>query len=131
MVSKRGQAVTLPHVPPNKLPEGSRYPDTGCAVSASCFRCPLPHCKYDVATFGTEAQYRRAKRDAQIVAMRDTGMEIKAIARRFGISKRTTSRAVSPVGREECRAIMVKWNRPFNFRAIIKLPALLRNGSAP
>ena len=123
--------ATLPIVRTDTLPEGSRFPDTGCAVFPNCLRCPLPHCKYDQAMFGTEAQYRRAQRSEQIVAMRDTGMERKTIARRFHVRRRTTSRAVSAAGREECRAIMAKWNRPLNFRAIIKLPSFLRNGSAP
>ena len=113
------------------LPEFADYRDVGCELAPSCLRCPLPHCKYDQALFGTEAQYRRAIRDAQIVAMRDTGVEIKTIARRFRISGRTTSRAVSASGREECRVIIAKWNRPLNLRAIIKLPVSLRNGSAP
>ena len=80
------------------LPGRDPYRDDGCEVSASCLRCPLPQCKYDVPNWAR--RNRRDRRDAEIVAAhRRERLSVPALARRFGVSDRTVFRALQR-GRE-------------------------------
>ena len=75
------------------LPESASYPDTGCEVSPSCLRCPLPQCKYDDPIW--YQQYRRQGRDRQVMAVhRAEGATVLQHAQRFGLSQRTIHRAL-------------------------------------
>lgn len=64
--------------------------DTGCSLSPSCLRCPLPVCRYDepagLATLNAKEKARR------IQALRVAGMPADDIAREVGVSRRTVFR---------------------------------------
>ena len=75
------------------LPEIAAYADTGCEVSPSCLRCPLPQCKYDDPVW--YQQYRRQGRDLQVLEVHRTeGVTVLQLAQRFGLSQRTIHRAL-------------------------------------
>ena len=88
----RGRQLRLPML--DRVPELTHYPDTGCRVSPSCLRCPLEHCVHDHPQVGGGSP--RPARDAEIYRIyRQQGGDIAAIARRFGLSRRTIHRAVA------------------------------------
>ena len=69
-----------------ELPEFAEYHDKGCSVSASCFTCPLPHCRYDAP-----ADFRRLlsqQRAQKVKEMSAAGASPGEIAARLGISRR-------------------------------------------
>jgi hypothetical protein len=79
----------LPRVRRDTLPEQSDYRDTGCELSASCLRCPLAQCQYDVP----ERQRRRVRldaRDREIAMLRERHhAPIDALATTYGLTRRT------------------------------------------
>ncbi len=79
----------LPRVRKDTLPEQSDYRDTGCELSASCLRCPLAQCQYDVP----ERQRRRVRldaRDREIALLRERhGAPIDMLASYYGLTRRT------------------------------------------
>ena len=75
------------------LPEIVAYADTGCEVSPSCLRCPLPQCKHDDPVW--YQQYRRQGRDRQVLeAHQAEGATVLQLAQRFSLSQRTIHRAL-------------------------------------
>lgn len=65
------------------------YEDRGCDVSPSCLRCPLAVCVYDMPKRTTgEAVSLREK----AIAMANEGVEVDAIAKALGKSRRTVFR---------------------------------------
>jgi hypothetical protein len=73
------------------LPEHIRYRDEGCDLSPSCLNCPLPLCRYDHP--GGVRSLRTLGRDREIVRLRRSErVPIDALARRFGVSRRTVFR---------------------------------------
>ena len=75
------------------LPEHLHYRDTGCDLFASCLRCPLPRCRYDVPG-GVRALLNRV-RDQEIRELRcDANVPVDEIARRFRVSRRTVFRVL-------------------------------------
>lgn len=75
------------------LPEHTRYADTGCSLHPSCLSCPLERCRYD-----DPVGIRRLlsdERDRAIVALQRRGRTVGAIARQFGISRRTVFRVLA------------------------------------
>lgn len=80
--------------------EADYYPDTGCEISPSCFRCPLPRCKFDEPRL--ILRLRREERDLEIIeawkwAAATGGSappSILDLARRFNVSTRTITRAI-------------------------------------
>src|SRR5438477_9931918 len=88
------------------LPENTHYLDSGCDIHPSCLTCPLERCRYDEPG-GARGIFARA-RDRQIVALvRGHTLTVDAVARRFGVSRRTVfrvlarERAVSPAAHRE------------------------------
>ena len=76
------------------LPEYFPYRDSGCDVSPSCLRCPLPQCKYDDP--GWLQRRRRAQRDRQVLNVRRREeATVLELAQRFQISQRTVHRILS------------------------------------
>ena len=75
------------------LPEHTQYTDTGCDVHPSCLTCPLVRCRYDEP--GGVRRVFSEDRDRAIVGMRSEGVPLDAIARRFGVSRRTVFRALA------------------------------------
>ena len=75
------------------LPEHTQYADTGCDVHPSCLTCPLVRCRYDEP--GGARKLFSEDRDRAIVSMQREGVPVGAIARRFGVSKRTVFRALA------------------------------------
>ena len=72
-----------------------RAPDNGCSVSPSCFKCPLPDCKYDVPS----------ARDA---FLRDQAL--LAVFRQYqhlgtAVAAELTAEAVGTTGRSVYRAL--------------------------
>jgi hypothetical protein len=75
------------------LPEYTDYADRGCDLFPSCLNCPLPRCRYEER--GGAGALMRSGRDASIVAMADDrGMSVDALARMFGLSRRTIFRVL-------------------------------------
>ncbi len=73
------------------LPESASYPDTGCEVSPSCLRCPLPQCKYDDPAWFQ--RNRRLARDFKIwSAMQQDDLTVEEAAERFSVTVRTIFR---------------------------------------
>ena len=75
------------------LPEHTQYTDTGCDVHPSCLTCPLVRCRYDEP--GGVRKVYSEDRDRAIAGMQREGVPIDAIARRFGVSRRTIFRALA------------------------------------
>ncbi len=70
-------------------PEVDRFPaDSGCAVSRSCLRCPLPFCRFDVPL----SVQRMEKAIATTAALKRKGLTPMAIAAEMGVSVRTVHR---------------------------------------
>lgn len=77
-----------PVVPVARLVDGTHYADTGCAVSPSCLRCPLPQCIHDEPRGRVRAQERRE----HVRALVEAGVPVREIAARLGISARSAFR---------------------------------------
>jgi AraC-like DNA-binding protein len=75
------------------LPENLEYADGGCDLWDRCLTCPLPRCRYDEP--GGARQLFLRERDREIVRLyRGDGVSIDALARRFGISRRSVFRSL-------------------------------------
>ena len=75
------------------LPEYQEYRDEGCDLFASCLRCPLLRCRYDVP--GGVRTLLNRERDHQIRMLRDeSDLNVDEIAARFRVSRRTVFRAL-------------------------------------
>lgn len=91
----------------DRLPEHVHYQDTGCTVSPSCLVCPLERCIYDEPLGGQGAL--QEARDAEIfrryqetVAGSERGLpDIRSLAARFGVSRRTIHRVVQRMRRRQ------------------------------
>lgn len=78
----------------DSVPEETHYRDTGCEVSPSCLRCPLPACVYDQPVADRHAA--RRDRDAEIRRLyHERGADVTGLAKRFGVSRRTIHRALA------------------------------------
>lgn len=75
------------------LPEHLDYADGGCSFAPSCLRCPLERCIYEVA--GGVRRALADSRDEALVRRRREGAGIEALAREFGISRRSVFRALA------------------------------------
>ncbi len=72
-------------------PEYCQYEDSGCELSATCLRCPLPRCRYDEP--GGRRRLLNSKRDREIQGLRrECGVAIRELAARYGVSARTVHR---------------------------------------
>lgn len=75
------------------LPEFCRYKDEGCRLSPSCLECPFPHCVDDKPR--GRRQFVRCVREGQIrEAYTAEKPNIKDLAARFHVSRRTVERAI-------------------------------------
>jgi len=83
------------------LPENTRYRDTGCEISNSCFVCPLPVCKFDAP--GWVQRQNRYKRDEEIKRLRNLNISVPELAERFKVSTRTVHRIVRKNNDMDCR----------------------------
>jgi len=63
----------------------------GCDLFPSCLRCPLPQCRYD----NPGRQTGKELRNREMVRLRKAGTEVKELAQRFGVSKRTVHRIIA------------------------------------
>ena len=85
----------LPLVRRDTLPENASYPDTGCDLFASCLRCPLARCRYDVAPGGLRRLVTEA-RDREIALIRQRHRApIAALAATYGLTRRSIFRILS------------------------------------
>ena len=79
----------LPRVRKDTLPDRVDYRDEGRDLFASCLRCPLAQCQYDVP----EQQRRRFRldaRDREIALLRERHhAPIDALAETYGLTRRT------------------------------------------
>ncbi len=70
------------------------FPDTGCVIHPSCLSCPLPRCIYDEPQ--EERRESQQRRDREIYDQYvKCGHDIRSLAERFGVSRRTVHRAVA------------------------------------
>jgi len=75
----------------DKLPELTRYRDTGCDLSPSCLDCTLPKCRYDLEC--GRRSLRNLDRDEEIARLRfEEHLSTEMLMRRFRIGKRTVHR---------------------------------------
>lgn len=81
------------------LPEHTHYMDTGCEIHPSCLTCPLVRCRYDEP--GGARKLLSEERDRSIIEQQREGRGINAIARRFGVSRRTVFRVLARSRTEE------------------------------
>ena len=73
------------------VPEFYHYEDTGCEVSASCLKCPLPWCKYDDPVWFQ--RHRRMARDLTVWStMQSEDLTVEEAAARFSVTVRTVFR---------------------------------------
>jgi hypothetical protein len=75
------------------LPEHLDYRDGGCDLAPSCLRCPLARCRYDEP--GGARRLFQSSRDEAVRVRRDEGVGINALAREFGISRRSVFRILA------------------------------------
>jgi transposase-like protein len=75
------------------LPEHLEYHDGGCSVSPTCLRCPLERCRYDEP--GGVRTLLQRPRDEAVLRFRDEGLGINALAKQFGISRRSVFRILA------------------------------------
>jgi len=92
-LKQRERLQRLRRVRADALPEESRYVDDGCDIHPHCLTCPLPRCRYDEP--GGLRAVLNAHRNQQILALRQHGLPVEAIARRFRLSRRTVFRILS------------------------------------
>ena len=89
-------------LPPSKASESDtavrtehceyRPRNEGCDLFPSCLRCPLPKCRYD----NPGRQTGKELRNREMVRLHKEGMEVRELAQRFGVSKRTVHRIIAP-----------------------------------
>ncbi|MBI2724012.1 MAG: hypothetical protein HYX50_03020 [Chloroflexi bacterium] len=73
------------------LPEHTEYRDTGCALSPSCLRCPLPRCQFD--EHSGARRMVTARRDSEIALLRRRyRAPIDLLAQTYGLSRRSIFR---------------------------------------
>lgn len=90
---ERSESNGLRLIRHDALPEHIQYRDEGCELSPSCLNCPLPYCRYDHP--GGLRHIRNRGRDSEIIRLRHRErLPINALARRFGVSRRTVFRAL-------------------------------------
>ena len=76
------------------LPEHTRYVDSGCSVHPSCLTCPLVRCRYEEPG-GVRRIYSR-DRDLSLLEVKGAEkLTVEAVARRFGVSRRTVFRIMA------------------------------------
>jgi hypothetical protein len=75
------------------LPEYLDYRDGGCDLAPSCLRCPLERCRYDEP--GGARRLLTDARDEALCRRRRDGIAIDALAREFGISRRSVFRVLA------------------------------------
>lgn len=102
----------------DRKPGEDYFPDTGCAVSPSCLRCPLARCIYDEPE--EDRRQAQQERDREIFRLYlenvakgalltgqasspGRGPAIRALAERFGVSRRTVHRAVQRMRQRAAR----------------------------
>ena len=79
-------------------PEYCHYQDSGCDLAESCLNCPLQECIYDEP--GGRQHWLKRERDKEIVRLFTAeGKEVKELALKFGLSRRTVQRALKGVRR--------------------------------
>ncbi len=86
------EPVLLRRVRQDALPEHTRYRDDGCDIHPHCLTCPLPRCRYDAP--GGLRTLLNAYRDRRIIELRQGGIEVEELARRFSVSRRTVFRVL-------------------------------------
>ena len=86
--------MTLGDVP------AQHHHDTGCDWFASCLRCPLPVCRYDLSQ--REATLLKTQATDAVIYQRTLelaalprGEMVEQVAREFGRQKRTVYRVIS------------------------------------
>ena len=78
-----------------RLPEQTRYADTGCEVAPRCLECPLAKCKYDGGLVELKIMQQK-KKESEIVRLFKRGrLTAKQLARRFGLTERSIYRILS------------------------------------
>lgn len=75
------------------LPEHMDYRDGGCDLAPSCLRCPLERCRYDEP--GGARALLQSARDVEVWRRREAGGAISALAREFGLSRRSVFRILA------------------------------------
>jgi len=68
--------------------ETSHWRDTGCDLHAECLTCPLPQCRYEMAS-SRASTIVRAMRISERIA---TGLTVEQVATEMGVSRRTAHR---------------------------------------
>lgn len=77
---------------PDRIPELTHYRDEGCRFWHACLTCPFPRCVFEEP--GGPARALRAWRDREVRRHFARGEPVDAIAKRFGITRRSVYRIV-------------------------------------
>lgn len=72
------------------LPEEVDYRDTGCDISPSCLRCPLPTCRYDT-TMPAHVMASATRQQKAHIMLR-AGVDVDGIAYLLAVSRRQVFR---------------------------------------
>jgi hypothetical protein len=92
-VAEESLPFPIRRVRDDALPENLEYADTGCGLWDRCLTCPLPRCRYDEP--GGARQIFLRERDREIARLyRRDHLGADALARRFGISRRSVFRSL-------------------------------------
>jgi hypothetical protein len=102
----RNHAIQLPLIPEDELraagngrdrvPELTHYRDEGCTYWHACLTCPFPRCVFEEPGGPTRAL--RTWRDREIRRRFARGEAVPAIARHFGLTRRSVYRIVKGSG---------------------------------
>ena len=77
---------------PDLKPEFCQYQDEGCRHAPSCLDCPFPHCFYEEKR--GDLRWHKKIRNEKILRLHAAGKNIKQLAARFKLTKRTVERIV-------------------------------------
>lgn len=91
-----------PRLALDRLPELTRYHDSGCDLHSACLTCPLPRCQYDEpeATKPGRTTAQQLRNDEVLAVFQRERLSTQEIARRFNVSKRTVRRILLQSQRE-------------------------------
>jgi len=70
-----------------------QYRDEGCELAASCLNCPFPRCVEDIPR-GRQRRRKEIRNNEILRLFYNQGEDIKQIAQRLMVSKRTVQRAL-------------------------------------
>jgi hypothetical protein len=78
-------------------PEFCHYRDEGCDLAESCLDCPFDECVFDEPG-GIQRKMKKERNTEMARMYRDEGKDVRELAEKFGVSRRTVQRALKSAG---------------------------------